>query len=260
MYSVKLIKTCAQSVLLTRNYQCTKLMSNFRFLRTSTLFCAKQEELLLKKRRLNEEEKVNFGELVYKSPKNLADKILPTKLASILFSCTGFGFLYKITSAGVFDITVLTGIYIVLVPVSVLTFYAGHWFTKRFVTEMYYNSTSEVYTAILLNFLGFKQTLKFRAEHMKPPLNHAMFCSIFVAGYPLSLFTDGYKSESVLEQVRSIEYAGMNEDIYEDEESTETDYKKLNDKIVSQKNDLEQDKKFQETLITDDKKKIRKVR
>ncbi|XP_059478286.1 transmembrane protein 70 homolog, mitochondrial [Neocloeon triangulifer] len=60
-----------------------------------------------------------------------------------------------------------------------------HYITKKYVTDMYYNSETETYTAVTLSFLNGRVETKFKQEDVFRPDMLGMFESFRVNGKPL---------------------------------------------------------------------------
>lgn len=196
------------------------------FQKTNVAFYVIKSEEKIVPQKFNKEDKAHFGDLVYTGPERLTKSMAPIKLVSGFFSFNTMFLQFKAAAQGTFDITFLAPFCMILTPVSIAAGYFGHWITKRYVMEMFYNSQNEKYTAILQHYLGYPYALTFAKSDMRPPLNHAMVCSVFVSGYPLLLFDSGYLSDKAKDDISSIEYYGMDADISKQKSETTNDIKK----------------------------------
>ncbi|XP_029635712.1 transmembrane protein 70 homolog, mitochondrial [Octopus sinensis] len=126
------------------------------------------------------------GKLIYSGP--LTKTIKAVKLFSISTSLLGLGMqpviLYNSVDTSLplkAAVSVFFAFFIVVTPLLI------HMVSKKYVTDVYFEDTSNVFTAATFNLFSMRKQLTFKAEDVNAPTLTGPFTSVIIKGKPLFL-------------------------------------------------------------------------
>ncbi|GAB1606589.1 transmembrane protein 70 homolog, mitochondrial-like [Argonauta hians] len=124
------------------------------------------------------------GKLIYGGP--LTKTIKAVKLFSITSSGLGLVFqpflFYKTPDTSVAlkaGVSVFFAFFILVTPLLI------HMVSRKYVTDLYFDEHSKIFTAATFNLLSFRKELTFKAEDVEVPAITGPFTSVIVKGKPL---------------------------------------------------------------------------
>ncbi|KAK2720884.1 hypothetical protein QYM36_004688 [Artemia franciscana] len=142
----------------------------------------------------NQEGGTNEREVMYtggltKQVKNLKAFSFATSIAGITIQPIIFQKFHEIGFGASLSMAGIVGFFTFVTP------YLIHTVTKRYVTEMIYDPTTDTYTAKTISFFLRKKEMTFTARDIEVPDVPGMFTTIKVHKKPLLLTPDGFYSK-----------------------------------------------------------------